>query len=180
MCSLRTPRSRWICSCVDDVSIWWQMFNFVFLCPKRWFQLNSWIVRTHFSSVIVMTLNNWKMIAETRSYIFRWRSCFRRRRVCLSSLMSNSIRAEYVKFRSNESKNFNYNCSKRLSYLYQFELFYVPPMTNVREREDLNPALIIHIIDDAAQNQSCICEKIKVHKEPCRLLSSRIENKPPP
>ena len=53
-------------------------------------------------------------------------------------------------------------------------------MTNVREREDLNPALIIHIIDDAAQNQSCICEKIKVHKEPCRLPSSRIENEPPP
>ena len=28
-----------------------------------------------------MSLNNWKMIAETRSYIFRWRSCFRQRRV---------------------------------------------------------------------------------------------------
>ena len=27
------------CSCVDDVSMWWQMFNFVLLCPKRWFQL---------------------------------------------------------------------------------------------------------------------------------------------
>ena len=72
------------CSCVDDVTIWWQMFNFVFLCPKRWFQFNSRTVRTHFSSL--MTLHNWKMIAETRSYIFRWRSRFRRRRVCLSSL----------------------------------------------------------------------------------------------
>ena len=71
---------------VDDVSIWWQLFNFVFLCPKRWVQLNSRIVRTHFSSI--MSLNNWKMIAETRSYIFRWRSRFRRRRVCLSSLVS--------------------------------------------------------------------------------------------
>ena len=29
------------CSCVDDVSIWWQMFNFVLLCPKRWFQFHS-------------------------------------------------------------------------------------------------------------------------------------------
>ena len=61
------------------------MFNFVFLCPKRWFQFNSRIVRTHFSCMI--TLNNWKMIAETRSYIFRSRSRFRRRRVCLSSLV---------------------------------------------------------------------------------------------
>ena len=74
------------CSCVNDVSIWWQMFHLVFLCPKRWFQFNSRILRTHFSSV--MTFNNWKMIAETRSYIFRWRSRFGRRRVCLSSLLS--------------------------------------------------------------------------------------------
>ena len=35
-----------------------------------------------------MTLINLKIIAETRSYISRWRSRFRRRRVCLSSLMS--------------------------------------------------------------------------------------------
>ena len=69
------------CSCVDDVSIWWQ----IFLCPKRWFQFNSRIVRTHFSSIMI--LNNWKMIAETRSYIFRWRSRFRWRCVCLSSLI---------------------------------------------------------------------------------------------
>ena len=36
-----------------------------------------------------MTLNNWKMIAETRSYIFRWRSPFSRRRLCLSSLLGS-------------------------------------------------------------------------------------------
>ena len=24
-------------SCVDDVSIWWHVFKFVFLCPKSWF-----------------------------------------------------------------------------------------------------------------------------------------------
>ena len=48
---------------------------------------NSWMVRTHFSSM--MTLNNWKMITETRSYIFRWRSCCHRRRVCLSSLIDH-------------------------------------------------------------------------------------------
>ena len=77
------PDVKW--GFVDDVSIWWQMFNFVFLCPKRWFQINSRTVRTHFS--IIMTLNSWKMIIETRSYIFRWRSRFRRRRVCWSSLL---------------------------------------------------------------------------------------------
>ena len=54
---------------------------------------NSRTVRTHSLSTIfkhslsIMTLNNWKMIAETRSYIFRLRSRFRRRRVCLSSLL---------------------------------------------------------------------------------------------
>ena len=82
---LSTTWNDLFCSCVDDVNIWWQLFNFVFLCPKRWFQFNSRIVRTHFSGI--MTLNNWKMISETRSYIFRWRSRIRRRRVCLISLI---------------------------------------------------------------------------------------------
>ena len=82
---LSTTWNDLFCCCVDDVSRWWQMFNFVFLCPKRWFQFNSRIVRTHFSSK--MTLNNCEIIAETGSYIFRWRSRFRRRRVCLSSLI---------------------------------------------------------------------------------------------
>ena len=82
---LSTTWNDLFCSCVEDVSIWWQIFNLVLLCPKRWFQFNSRIVRTHFSSI--MTLNNCKMIAERRSYIFRWRSCFRRRRVCLSYLL---------------------------------------------------------------------------------------------
>ena len=54
---------------------------------KRWFQSNSRIVKTHFASV--MTLNNWEMIAETRSYIFRWRSRCRRRRVCVNSLIDS-------------------------------------------------------------------------------------------
>ena len=38
---------------------------------------------------VYLTLNNWKMIAEARSYIFRWRSRFRRRRVFLSSLIAD-------------------------------------------------------------------------------------------
>ena len=45
---LSTTWNDLFCRWADDVSIWWQMFNFVFLCPKRWFQINSRIVRTHF------------------------------------------------------------------------------------------------------------------------------------
>ena len=84
------PSTTWndlFCSCEDDVSTRWQMFNFVFLSLKRWFQFTSWIVRTHFATV--MTLNNSEMTAETRSYIFRWRSRCRRRCVCVNSLLGN-------------------------------------------------------------------------------------------
>ena len=91
---LSTTWDELFCSCVDDVGIWWQMFNFVFLCSKRWFQINSRTVRRHFSSIT--TLNNWKMVAEKRSYIFRWRSRFRRRRVCLSSLMPDQAIMIYL------------------------------------------------------------------------------------
>ena len=73
------------CCCVDDVSIWWQMFNFLLLSQKRWFQFIATIVRTDFVSVT--RLNNWEMIAETQSYIFTWRSRCHRRRVCLGSLI---------------------------------------------------------------------------------------------
>ena len=54
-------------------------------CPKRWFQFKSRIVKAHFSGI--MTLNTWKIIAETQSDSFRWRSRFRRRRVCVSFLL---------------------------------------------------------------------------------------------
>ena len=114
---LSTTWNDLFCRCVDDVSIWWQMFNFVFLCPKRWFQFNSRIVRTHFSST--MSLNNWKMIAERRSYIFRWRSPFRRRRVCLSSLISkqNEIKYSPVTVSIRTSSQFDLaSRSKRLTY----------------------------------------------------------------
>jgi len=43
---LSTTWNDQFCSCVDDVSRWWQMFLFVFLCPKHWFHFNSRIVRT--------------------------------------------------------------------------------------------------------------------------------------
>ena len=64
------------------------MLNFVLLSQKRWFQFHSKIVRTHFASA--MTLNNCEIIEETQSYIFRWRSRLRQRRLCLSSLMKIS------------------------------------------------------------------------------------------
>ena len=38
---LSTTWNDLFCSCVDDVSTWSKMFNFVSLCPKRWFQFNS-------------------------------------------------------------------------------------------------------------------------------------------
>ena len=101
---LSTTWNDLFCSCVDDVSKWCQMFSFVVLCPKRWFQFNSRTVSTHFSSI--MTSNNWKMIAETRSYIFRWRSRFRRRRVCLGSLKSLFT--------------LNYVCVIKLKFGYKF------------------------------------------------------------
>ena len=80
---LSTTWNDLFCSYVGDLSIWWQILIFVFLCPKRWFQFNSRIIRIHFSNIMTF-LNSWKIIAETRSYIFRWRSRFRWRRVCLS------------------------------------------------------------------------------------------------
>ena len=91
---LSTTWNDLFCSCVDDVSIWWQMFTFVVLPPKRWFQLNSRIVRTHFSNI--MTLNYWKIIAERRSDIFRWHSRFRRRRGCLSSVLFEIGRLKFT------------------------------------------------------------------------------------
>ena len=51
---LSTTWNDLFCSCVDDVSIWWQMFNFV-LCPKRWFQFNSRNDRTHFSRIMTLS-----------------------------------------------------------------------------------------------------------------------------
>ena len=45
------------------------------------------IVKTDFESI--MTLNNWEMIAETRSYIFKWHSRCRQGRVRLKEALSS-------------------------------------------------------------------------------------------
>ena len=81
---LSTTWNDMFCSCVDDVSIWWQMFTFVFLPLKRLFRFKKTFRKPN-------DLNNCKMIAETRSYIFRWSSRCRRSRVCLSSLVSSLL-----------------------------------------------------------------------------------------
>ena len=88
--ALSTTWNDLFCSCVDDVSLRWWMFNIVFLSQKRWFQFHSRTVTTHFASVI--PLNNCEMIAETRSYIFRWRSRCRRRSLCLRYLARGNRR----------------------------------------------------------------------------------------
>ena len=93
--ALSTAWNDMFCSCVDDVSIWWLMFNFASLPLKRLFHFNFRTMRTHFS--ILMTLNNCEMIAETRSYIFRSRSRCRRRPLCLSSLIDHRGRQNMVR-----------------------------------------------------------------------------------
>ena len=48
------------CSCVDEVSIWWEMFTFVFLLTlKRLFQFNPRIVRKHFASLMTWIIAKW-------------------------------------------------------------------------------------------------------------------------
>ena len=50
---------------------------FFFLSSNRWYLFYSTILRRHFAGQ--MTWNNWEMITETGSSIFRWRSrCCRR------------------------------------------------------------------------------------------------------
>ena len=65
----------------------WRMWAYddKFLPLKRWSQLNSRIVKTHFESVV--SLNNWETIVGTRSNTFRWRFRCCRRRVCVHSLI---------------------------------------------------------------------------------------------
>ena len=91
------------CSCVDDVSTWWETFKFAFLPLKRLFQFNSRIIRTHFARL--MTLKNCEIFAETRSYIFRWRSQSRRRRLCLSSLYCRLVNWLLLKLPNGEVKH---------------------------------------------------------------------------
>ena len=149
---LSTTWNDLFCSCVDDVSIWWQMFNFVFLCPKRWFQFNSRTVKTHFSSV--MTLNNWKVIAETRSYIFRSRSGFRRRRVCLSSLLNACNENSFI---LGKTEAFSFLVFPKLK-----------PTTLLNN--DLKTLIIINVI--LRGNDSCIIGFYDGHHTDLTLISS--------
>ena len=112
---LSTTWNDMFCSCVDDsdASIWWQMFNFVFLPLKRWFEFHFRIFGTHFASV--MTKNNWELIAETRSYILKWRSRCRLRRVCLSKLPNR----EFKIYDATVAKNVAQNCKFKFFNLFR-------------------------------------------------------------
>ena len=77
---LSTTWNDLFCSCVGDMSIWWQIFNIFLLSPNRWYKFISRIF-SYFANI--MTWINWEIIAETRSFIFRWRSRCRRRRLCI-------------------------------------------------------------------------------------------------
>ena len=120
---LSTTWNDLFCSCEDDVSTRWQMFNFFFLSLKRWFQFNFWIVRTHFATV--MTMNNSEMTAETRSYIFRLRSRCRRRRVCVNSLMFQVV--------SRRSLTGFGNCDDQVNLAYY--CFKTPSLTNLENSQ---------------------------------------------
>ena len=61
-----------------------------------------------------MTLNNCEMIAETQSYTFRWRSRFRRRRVCLKLPFSSIIFSMTTRLRCSSSLFFLRNEFKDL------------------------------------------------------------------
>ena len=56
---LSTTWNEWLCRYVGDVSTWPQIFNFAFFSVKRWYQINSRILRRHFTSIL--TSNNWEM-----------------------------------------------------------------------------------------------------------------------
>ena len=61
---LSTTWNDLFCICVDDVSIWWQRFNFVFLYLKCWFSSN--LIPGYIEH---MSWNNWEVIAEKRRYV---------------------------------------------------------------------------------------------------------------
>ena len=73
------PSTTWnslFCGYMDDIRIWRQIFSFIFPFLSRSYHFSSEIVRKQFENQT--TWNNPAMIAEMRSYIFRF--CFRCRR----------------------------------------------------------------------------------------------------
>lgn len=78
------------------LKLYWQLeqmmtfLNLFVPSPNRSYQFFSWTVSMSFASRMIW--NNGKMIAEVRSYIFKWCSRCRRLIRRLSSLMSLSIR----------------------------------------------------------------------------------------
>ena len=66
-----------------------------------------------------MSLNNWKMIAETRGHIFRWRSRFRRRRVCLSSQLGKTRKNENV-YKMSKNENARAKRAKIMFFIVKY------------------------------------------------------------
>ena len=129
---LSKTRNDLFCSCVDDVSIWWQIFNFVFLyVPSA--GSNSRILRTHFSYIT---------IAETRSYILRWLSRFCRHRVCLSSL--------FIKHSILHSTTYNKQCNKHTISCF---FIFAPSFQGVHYRNAWNNDLPLGDQNDDREKQ---------------------------
>ena len=70
------------CFAVVNVNIWWQVFNFVLLPLKRWFQFNR---KTHFVNALALTTEKW---LQKREVTFEMTFGYRWRRVCFNSLLS--------------------------------------------------------------------------------------------
>ena len=66
-----------LCSCVDDVSKWWQFFSFPSLSPSLWYQINSDLQDNKCTFCSPYDLEKWR----NESYIFRWRHRFHRRKL---------------------------------------------------------------------------------------------------
>ena len=114
----------------------------ILTCPKRWFQFNSRIVKAHFSGI--MTLNNWKMIAETRSDTFRWGSRFRRRRVCLSSLLPHFFSVVQSPF-DNWHSSLSPTTFFEIAVYARMVSFTVPPSVKCLQLSTFNSRKVKHL-----------------------------------
>lgn len=109
---------------IYNVSSWPLIFN-VFTLIFNWnraYKFNSRIISVRFSSQA--TRNKHEMIAGTQSYIFRWRSFFRRCRLELSS----QINVECFKSHSSKDARRNRAAVKVLKEGYLFKERPPPPL----------------------------------------------------
>ena len=115
------------------------------MCRKRWFQFNSRVIRTHFSSR--MTLNIWKVIAKTLS----------RRHVCLNSLICRFVTLSYD---VSERKWFSARCYCDAIYrrviLFACGMKHIPPhllMSREDYEDDVSSVLLHSMLSNANQRK---------------------------